>query len=373
MTLGTRRRFHSLLFALLLGVTPAHATIQYAVSTAHPELHLFRVTMTIPNVKNEVAVQLPAWNALYQIRDFAYHLQGVRATDGRGQPLAIRKVDKQTWQVTGNGTVVLRYAAHWDEPGPFSSQLNSEHAFVNLATILFFVPERRGEDTRVGFYDLPQGWRVAVALQPWPAVGATSAAPEPHALRQVPDQAEATGAAFVITAASYDTLVDAPVEVGTFEEFQLEGTRPPVRVAIHGDGWSRDQVAAPLRRIVGYQTRLMGGAPYDEYLFIFHIGKTADGSGGGMEHADSTAIWVGSPADLPAVSAHEFFHLWNVKRVRPQSLEPVDYTRELESALLDLVADMRIDERRAEVQRSHEMAARSRRCGYRQMCEEKLG
>ncbi len=73
----------------------------------------------------------------------------------------------------------------------------------------------------------------------------------------------------------------------------------------------------------------MDGAPYDKYTFIFHVGKAAAGGGGGMEHANSTAIFVPSDAFLPNISAHEFFHLWNVKRIRPSTLEPLDYTHEM--------------------------------------------
>ncbi len=82
-----------------------------------------------------------------------------------------------------------------------------------------------------------------------------------------------------------------------------------------------------LSRIVGYETRLMGDAPFPEYLFLYHVGR--EFGGGGMEHSNGTAIGVGSASQLANVSAHEFFHLWNVKRIRPQSLEPVDYTREM--------------------------------------------
>src|SRR5215469_12083079 len=78
-----------------------------------------------------------------------------------------------------------------------------------------------------------------------------------------------------------------------------------------------------------YELKLMEGAPYDQYTFLFHIGKAAAGGGGGMEHANSTAIYVQSFDYLSNVSAHEFFHLWNVKRIRPASLEPLDYTREM--------------------------------------------
>jgi predicted metalloprotease with PDZ domain len=98
---------------------------------------------------------------------------------------------------------------------------------------------------------------------------------------------------------------------------------------IHGDNYKKHDVESALRKIVQYETKLMDGAPYDSYTFLFHIGKPAGGSGGGMEHASSTAICVPSGAYLANVSAHEFFHLWNVKRIRPATLEPVDYTHEM--------------------------------------------
>ena len=297
-----------LVLAVVFAALPAQATIGYAVSVAEPEQHQFQVTMTVPGVHDEVLVQLPAWNALYQIRDFAHRVAHVRATDEAGTSLRVRKLDKQTWRISGTGVVTVRYAVFWDEPGPFSSQLNTRHAFLNLATVLFYVPARRSEDVRLVFDDVPASWRVAVALRPGDASTGLW-----------------TGG---YVAPSYDAVVDAPVELGEFEEFRLEGVIPPVRVVVHGDGWKREQLAETLRRIVSYQTELMRGAPYDEYLFIYHIGSAASNAGSGMEHANSTAIFNESAAPLADISAHEFFHLWNVKRIRPQSLEPVDYTRE---------------------------------------------
>ena len=82
-----------------------------------------------------------------------------------------------------------------------------------------------------------------------------------------------------------------------------------------------------LKRIVDYQVSLMGGAPFREYMFLFHVGTNF--GGGGMEHSNCTAISADIPAQLPSYSAHEFFHTWNVKRIRPQALEPVDYTKEM--------------------------------------------
>jgi predicted metalloprotease with PDZ domain len=302
-----RRRGALLLVAILVAL-PARATIHYAVSVGQAEQHLFRVTMTIPHVHDQIIVQLPAWNALLQIRDFAYHVRNVSASDESSRPLPVRKLDKQTWQISGQGTITVLYSSYWDEPGPFNSQLNVTHAFINLATVLFYVPERRGDDARIVFDDMPGAWRVAIALPPGEMV--------PGRRTQ----------AYV--APSYDALVDAPVELGTFEEFDVEGAGARVRVVVHGEGWKHEQLADIVRRVVSYETQLLRGAPFDEYLFLYHFGSIAAGAAGGMEHANSAAIFVESGASLANVTAHEFFHLWNVKRIRPQSLEPVDYTHE---------------------------------------------
>jgi predicted metalloprotease with PDZ domain len=293
---------------------PSHATIRYSVSLAHPEQHLFQITMEIPEVPGEVRVALPAWNTLYQIRDFSSHLRQVEAfAENRIAP--IEKLDKQTWKVTGNGTVKLRYSAYWDEPGPFGTQLDGEHAFFNPAMMLFYVPGRRGEAVQLTVTEAAPGWKAAGA-----------------SLLQAPDSG--AGPHFDFAAAGYDALADAPVELSRFEEFVLPGISPPVRVVIHGDSWRKSGVQEQLKRICQYQLKLMEGAPYRGYTFIFHIGRAAAGGGGGMEHADSTAIYIPSDSYLANVSAHEFFHLWNVKRIRPDSLEPVDYSREQYSRAL---------------------------------------
>jgi predicted metalloprotease with PDZ domain len=303
------RNWHGavVLAQLLFAVLPGRATIDYAVSVARPERHLLGVTMHVPNVHNRVTLQMPAWNALYQIRDFSSHMMQVSARDEIGNVLPIVKLDKQTWQVMGNGTVTVSYPIYWDEPGPFSSQLNPNHTFLNLGMVLLYVPDRRGEDARVVFDDLPANWHVAVELdRVGMAAGHRTAA---------------------YTAPSYDALVDAPVELGTFAEFHIEAGGRPIRIVVHGDAGDRSRLTDALKRIVDYQVSLMGGAPFREYLFLFHVG--ANFGGGGMEHANSTAISAEVPSQLAGYAAHELFHAWNVKRIRPQSLEPVDFTKEM--------------------------------------------
>ena len=293
-------------FILLGFCSSSSATIRYEVSLAHPERHQFHVTMTIPDVNGEVTVQMPAWNALYQIRDFSDRVQQVVAFVG-SERAPIEKMDKQTWTIRGSGTIKIQYATYWDEVGPFASQLNSEHAFINPAMILLYVANRRSEAVHIAMPDVPELWLVAGAsVQGMESMGGARN--------------------FFGDAASYDELADGPIEAGKFQGFQLTGIKPEIWVVIHGDNWKKKKVEEDLKRICQYELRLMEGAPFERYTFILHIGKGA--GGGGMEHANSTAIGVPSDEYLPGVAAHEFFHLWNVKRIRPATLEPVDYAKE---------------------------------------------
>jgi predicted metalloprotease with PDZ domain len=262
---------------------PALATIRYEVSVAHPGQHRFHVAMVIPGVHGNILVQMPAWNALYQIRDFAYRMSDFRATDASGNAVPVQRIDKATWRVEGPGEIHVEYSSFWDDPGPFDTQLDDEHAFINLAMVLCYVPERRAEDAVVQFRDVPPEWKIAVEL---PAAG--------------------TGAAESASyrAASYDALVDAPVEIGRFEQwtFQVKGqaasqaagqaagqvTGKTIRVVLHGEPQDHTAVTRMLSDIVNYETRLMGDAPFPEYTFFLHIGQ--DYGGGGMEHANFSPV-----------------------------------------------------------------------------------
>src|SRR5215469_6175109 len=114
--------------------------------------------MEIPDVTDQVTVQLPVWNTLYQIRDFSAHVQQVAAA-ANAQAASVEKLDKQTWRITGKGVVTVSYATYWDEGGPFATQLNSEHAFINPAMILMYVPDRRAESVSISMPDVPYEWQ----------------------------------------------------------------------------------------------------------------------------------------------------------------------------------------------------------------------
>jgi predicted metalloprotease with PDZ domain len=303
---------------LLFFARPASATIGYHISLKHPEQHLFHVQMRIPAVATDqdIVVALPAWNALYQVRDFSYRVRDVRASNSAtpAAPLHLWMLDKQTWKISLAGAgaaagsaaqaATLDYNIEWDDPGPFNSQLNAHHAFLNFAEVLMYVPTRRAEDTQVQFDDVPDGWRVAADL---PADSPSNS----------------------FTAASYDKLVDAPAEAGKFTEFAFDEAGAHFRVVVDGKQWHREALESILRDITKYEVHLMGGAPFHQYTFFYHFGTYPEVGGGGMEHSNCTAISVSSGDAAASVTAHEFFHAWNVKRIRPQTLEPVDYTKEM--------------------------------------------
>jgi predicted metalloprotease with PDZ domain len=293
------------LLFLLTFSSSSSATIQYEVLLEHPEKHLFHVTMTIPNVTGEVTVRMATWNTLYQIRDFSGHVQQVEAFAG-SQKAFIEKVDKQTWRIKASGTVKIAYSTYWDEAGPFASQLNAEHAFINPAMILFYVPARREEEVNLTISFSSATWSAASALMHTSFVSGRNHAD-------------------TFKAPNYDELADGPIEIGKIDMFELPEVTPTVTVVIHGDNWRKKVVEENLRRICKYELKLMDGAPFERYTFLIHFGR---GAGGGMEHANSAAIGAYSDEYLANVAAHEFFHLWNVKRIRPATLYPVDDTKE---------------------------------------------
>jgi predicted metalloprotease with PDZ domain len=328
----TFHRYKSLTaaFLLCLWIAPASASprfvepVVYSISLAHPEKHLVHVRIELAPGSNGHEMQLPVWNALYQVRDFSQYVNWVKATTRDGHPLPVRSLDKSRWEIDGTEFgAIVEYEIYVDQPGPFSAQLNEHHAFFNLAQILMYPVDARYQfDTngvkahlagerespmQVNFVDLPTGWKIATALTPMSSS---------------------------FTAENYDQLVDSPVEIGSFQEAAFDQGGARYRVAIDADAgdYNMDKTVAMLQRIAASATAWMNDRPFESYLFIYHFPHGP--GGGGMEHAYSTAISVSAqtltdrPDALPDVTAHEFFHLWNVKRIRPQSLEPIDYTKE---------------------------------------------
>src|SRR2546428_12392489 len=173
--------------------------------------------------------------------------------------------------------------------------------------ILMYVPDRRSEDVRVARPDVPLEWQAA--------------GPSLVSLEQISRARQ-----FVFSASSYDAIADAPVEAGKFEEFQITGITPPITVVVHGENWKRKRAEEDLKRICEYEIKLMEGAPFERYTFILHIGKGA--GGGGMEHANSTAIGVPSDEFMAGGGGAEIFFFLDVESLPPPALGTGGYQQE---------------------------------------------
>jgi predicted metalloprotease with PDZ domain len=281
--------------------------VRYTITLTNPEKHLVEVTIDIPPGAGDRELQLPVWNALYQVRDFSQYINWIRA-ESAGNPLPLTQLNKSRWKITGaeNG-VRVQYEIFSDVAGPYGAQFDSHHAFFNLAEILCYIEGARNGPVEVEFRNTAAGWKIATPLQP-----------------------EGSG----FSAANYDQLVDSPVEISNFNERDFDATCGKYRVIVDADDAQAvfDKIISPIQRIVSAEAAWMHDCPFQNYMLIYHFAESA--GGGGMEHSYGTAITL-PRRDLDAgfdqfisITAHEFFHLWNVKRIRPQSLEPVDYTKE---------------------------------------------
>jgi predicted metalloprotease with PDZ domain len=306
---NTLRPLFRLALILATALAPSCAATDYTISLANPEHHLVEVQVQLAEGPAERELQLPVWNALYQVRDFAQSVNWVRAQDQAGRPITVRQLDKSRWQLSGADTgAVVEYQIYLDSFGPFGAQLSSHHAFFNLAQLLMYPVDARNAPMIVRFSQVPDGWHIATPLL------------------SLPDGR--------FRAENYDRLVDSPVEIGTFNESDFEDGGAHYRVLVDAESGDYDmgKIDAMLHKIVPAATSWMADRPFDTYMFLYHFPRGP--AGGGMEHSYSTAIDVNadvlahSPEVLSSVTAHEFFHLWNVKRIRPQTLEPVDYTKE---------------------------------------------
>jgi predicted metalloprotease with PDZ domain len=270
-----------------------------------PSSHVFQVELTIdkPGVSS-IDLDLPAWNGLYQIRDFSQFVQNLRAN------VPFKRTDKDTWRFSvGNAEQLkVNYGVYADETSSFASELDETHGFFNGADLFLLWNAKRSLPVELTI-NPPAGWQVATSLRP---------ANKP----------------FTYQADDYDHLVDCPVDVGKFVMYTLVVDDIPFHISVDG---ARDYDSADLltmvEQIVRTQMAFMGDVPFKRYSFIYHF-VSDDRNGGGMEHRDSTAIHVKLRSGtrlvrhIAGVTSHEFFHLWNVKRIRPQGLEPIDYSKE---------------------------------------------
>jgi predicted metalloprotease with PDZ domain len=288
-------------------------TVEYRVAMDQRHAHLFDVEALVPTGGGPIDLHLPAWTpGSYLLREFARHLQDLVCDDGEGRVLRVEKIDKATWRVDAAGAarVRARYRVYAWDLTVRTAHLDDTHAFWNGACLFLYADATRELRARVTV-DAPSGWRVTVGLDADP------------------------GSASAFIAKSYDELVDSPFEVGTHELIEFSAQNRPHRLAVWGRlEVDRGQLTDDIRKIIdAAQAVFSDEVPYPDYTFLLLL---APGGYGGLEHARSTTL-LNSPftfhprkryEDFLELVSHEFFHLWNVKRIRPEALGPFDYQRE---------------------------------------------
>jgi len=295
---------------------------EYFVSLAGYSTHLAHVSIRFTQAAGPFQLNMPVWNALYQVRNFAAHVADVRATDASGRPVSLSHKQISEWRVSPlSPCVVIDYDIHLNAAGPFGAELSVQHGFFNWAMVLMYSSSTRAHEISIRLLDVPAAWALH----------------DVHIMGEAPaGKVEQT----VGVAHNYDELVDSPAEVGVFQHFSYQQDGATYHVVVHAAPSDYDSAKLEniLQRITHAGVDWMADRPFDEYTFLYHFPR---GHGaGGMEHTHGTAIDVtaahvtGNMLPLATVSSHEFFHLWNVKRIRPQSLEPIDYQQAMNTRAL---------------------------------------
>ncbi len=307
--------------------------ISFTVAMPRPHTHLLEVDVAIKHAASgpqEELLVMPVWTpGSYLVREFARHVQDFAASNAAGQPLQWEKTNKNTWRVVTNGAREWHatYRIYANELSVRTSELNSSHAFWNNANILMYLEGHLKTPSTLRVL-APDVWKVATGL---PAV---------------------LGQKNTFRAENFDVLYDSPFEVSNFKTLVFNVKGVPHRIVIDGEGnYDPERMRRDVQKIVETEVEVMGGEiPYRDYTFILHLRSNA---GGGLEHLNSTALGYprfgfkivtgdratsASPNTTAtperdyrgflALVSHEFFHLWNVKRIRPDALGPFDYTQE---------------------------------------------
>lgn len=288
----------------------AQAPVTYRVSIPEPQHHWMQVEASFPDLPSGPAHVLMSRSSpgRYALHEFAKNVYDVQIDDGAGRILIAERPNPSEWEVLGHsGTVRLRYKVFGNTTDGTYLGIDTSHAHINIPAALMWARGLETRPARITFQP-PAGttWKVATQLHP-------------------------TDDPFTFTAANLYYLIDSPTELGNFT------LRPftmgqPFRIALHHDGSDReaDRFTADVERIVKEERAVFGELPAYENGYTFIVDLVADVSAwDGMEHRNSSVVTLPGALRVPdqrmatlSTVAHEFFHSWNVERIRPKSLEP---------------------------------------------------
>ncbi|MDH6061364.1 M61 family metallopeptidase [Chrysosporum bergii ANA360D] len=296
-----------------IGIQEKVPMIHYLVAMPQPETHLFEVTLQLINYSSTtVDLKMPVWTpGSYLVREYAKNLQHFGAFVG-DKPLPWQKISKNHWRINTKGAseLTVSYQIFANELTVRTNHLDTSHGYFNGAAMFFRIPGWESIPIQITVIPPYPNWRVTTSLPP------------------IGDHVNS------FSAADFDTLVDSPFEIGTHQSYYFEVLGKPHELAVWGEGNLESQRAiADIRKIVEVEAQMFGGLPYERYLFILHLLGQAYG---GLEHKNCCSLIYqrfgfrtqDKYERFIQLVAHEFFHLWNVKRIRPKGLEVFDYDQE---------------------------------------------
>ncbi|BFM39610.1 M61 family metallopeptidase [Synechocystis sp. LKSZ1] len=289
--------------------------LHYQVALPEPANHYFEVALTVTSWSAPVLdLKMPVWTpGSYLIREYERHVQELKATDLSTQNLlTVTKQRKNHWQINTESCeqVQVTYRVYAYDLSVRTNHLDTSHGYFNGAALFYWIPGYERLPLTLEIVPPQADWQVSTALAPLPG--------KPNCFQVL----------------NFDTLVDSPVEVGTHQIHRFEVLGKSHTFAIWGDGnLNVAQLLADTQKIIEVEAQLFGGLPYDHYLFILHLSSQGYG---GLEHQNSCTLNYSrfgfrDPEKYQRflqLVAHEFFHLWNVKRLRPKALESFDYGQE---------------------------------------------
>lgn len=294
---------------------PQEPRISYTVDCREPASGTVTIEMRLEGIhEEEMTFGMPVWRpGSYQFQNYPERVRSLSAQDGEGRALEVLRPRRDLWSVraTAASPLVVTYTLSPGGRGDRGGEgLTTDHYGVDGPGTFLYARGWEHVPHRVRFY-VPEGWQIATGMDP----------------------AESDGTTWYV-ARDYDTFVDCPFEIGRFRTHEFTHASTRYEVVVHGPpDYDADGLLETIRRIVAYQTGLFGGAPFERYVFIYHFWDRFGGYG--LEHLNSTTIYYPAavvardPQAIASITAHEFFHAWNVKRIRPERLGPFDYSRDV--------------------------------------------
>ncbi len=308
--------------SLLFSISIFAVDISYELKMSEPHTHYFEVRMEISGSNAaEMDLKMPVWTpGSYLVREFARHVEGVRAINSNGDLLEVNKTNKNTWKVQSEGAdrVIVNYMVYAYELSVRTSYLDATHGYINGTSVFFYLDGAVNEPVELTVIPYKQWSRVSTGLT----------------------LKSSSNGRWIYTAPNYDVFADAPIEMGNHDVISFQAAGVEHRVAIYGPGnHDEEALKKDLATVVESCTDVFGENPNQSYLFIIHNTATR---GGGLEHLNSTTLlvnrWTYQPrnsyVNFLSLAAHEYFHLWNVKRIRPAALGPFNYDEENYTRLL---------------------------------------